>query len=348
MDESAVLRVRAFGAMDASFSGAPWPRPQRHDTEVLWLFLLLHRDLPLRREHVAFSLWPDLPAEAAKARLRGHVHWLERHLPPRPGGSDWVERDRTTMRWHPLAPIWLDVEAFEAELRRARLLHDDGDATGAARALDEAIAVYRGDLAPDIYAEWLEPHRQRLRAALVDALHRATALAAAAGRLDAAIATVGRALAADPLSEELHRQAMALHARTGDRASALRQLQACRDVLWSELGVEPAAETLALGAEIRDGAIGPGGQLPGRIDRRSSARSSCWPTPRCCWVGSTRPRRPAKRRVTGRWRSRIRKPSRRASWCWPTSRCGEATCPVPRRTSWRRSASPIQSAGAMR
>lgn len=257
MDESAVLRVRAFGTLEALFDGMPWPRPRRHDTEILWLFLLLHRDLPLRREHVAFSLWPDLPAEVARARLRGHVHWLERHLPPRPGGLEWVVRDRTAMRWDPLAPTWLDVDMFEAELRRARLLQDADDPTGAARAIDAAVAVYRGDLAPDIYAEWLEPHRQRLRAAFVDALHRAAELAAAAGRLDDAIAAAGRALAADPLSEERHRLAMALHARAGDRAAALRQLQACRDVLWSELGVEPAPETLTLGATIRDGAIDP-------------------------------------------------------------------------------------------
>lgn len=248
-----MLRLRLFGAMDASVGDAPWPRPQRHDTEVLWLFLLLHRDLPLRREHVAFSLWPDLRPEAARTRLRGHLHWLEHHLPPQAGGQAWVERDRTTMRWCPASPTWLDLEAFEAELRRARLLLDDGDDDGAAGALAGAIALYRGDLAPDFYAEWLEPHRQRLRSAYVDALQRSSALAASAGRLADAIATAGQVLAVDPLREETHRHLMTLYAQIGDRAAALRQLQTCTELLAEELGVEPDAETLALGESIRLG-----------------------------------------------------------------------------------------------
>jgi predicted ATPase/DNA-binding SARP family transcriptional activator/Flp pilus assembly protein TadD len=258
MDEPAMLRLRLFGAMDASVGDAPWPRPQRHDTEVLWLFLLLHRDLPLRREHVAFSLWPDLTPEAARTRLRGHLHWLEHHLPPQARGQAWVERDRTTMRWCPASPTWLDLEAFEAELRRARLLLDDGDNDGASQALAGAIALYRGDLAPDFYAEWLEPHRQRLRAAYVDALQRSGALAATAGRLADAIATAGRVLAVDPLREETHRHLMSLYAQIGDRGAALRQLQTCTELLAEELGVEPDAETLSLGESIRLGAIGAG------------------------------------------------------------------------------------------
>jgi adenylate cyclase len=58
------------------------------------------------------------------------------------------------------------------------------------------------------------------------------------------------------LREAIHRALMRLYAQKGERALALKQYQACRDVLSAELGVAPETETEALAEEIRGGEAG--------------------------------------------------------------------------------------------
>jgi DNA-binding SARP family transcriptional activator len=57
----------------------------------------------------------------------------------------------------------------------------------------------------------------------------------------------------DPLNEHGHRVLMTAYSRTGRRGHALRQYLECRRALVDALGVEPAAETSRLQAQILAG-----------------------------------------------------------------------------------------------
>src|SRR5262249_16888554 len=78
-------------------------------------------------------------------------------------------------------------------------------------------------------------------------------------------------LAIEPLQEGVHRTLMRLYAKNGRPALALRQYQACVDVLQRELQVEPEAETQALYRELLRHRSGPARR--GRERRARSARS---------------------------------------------------------------------------
>jgi DNA-binding SARP family transcriptional activator len=58
----------------------------------------------------------------------------------------------------------------------------------------------------------------------------------------------------DPLREEIHRAVMRLYEESGQRALAVRQYEACRKILVTELGVPPMEETQVLYAQIVRGA----------------------------------------------------------------------------------------------
>jgi two-component SAPR family response regulator len=61
-----------------------------------------------------------------------------------------VAIDGDSVAWNSSASLWLDVDAFEtASNDRARL--------------GEAIELYRGDLLPELYDEWLDVIRERNR-----------------------------------------------------------------------------------------------------------------------------------------------------------------------------------------
>ena len=94
--------------------------------------------------------------------------------------------------------------------------------------------------------------RDRARDALARLLNHQTG----AGETDRAIATARRLLALDPLPEPVHRALMRLYAGRGERATALKQYQACREVLEAELGVVPEPDTVTLAEDIRGGGAG--------------------------------------------------------------------------------------------
>src|SRR5262249_44974558 len=106
----------------------------------------------------------------------------------------------------------------------------DFAAFAAAGNLDQAAALYRGDLLGGLsladagFADWLVVERTRLRDLAIDVLLRLARRQSG----EAAILTAQRLLQLDPLHEAAHRRLMQLYAACGQRAQALRQYQICR------------------------------------------------------------------------------------------------------------------------
>jgi non-specific serine/threonine protein kinase len=111
--------------------------------------------------------------------------------------------------------------------------------------------LYRGDLLPACYDEWLLPERERLRELFVDALAQLIARHEAAHEFSAAIRYARRLLQADPLGEEVYRKLMSLYAQIGDRANVVRVYQTCVGVVKREFDAEPSAATRELFERLR-------------------------------------------------------------------------------------------------
>jgi hypothetical protein len=73
-------------------------------------------------------------------------------LPPRPVDDGWILATNELVRWNPAAPCTLDVAEFD------RLC---GEPDG----LESAVELYHGDLLEDVYDDWAQAERERLRAA---------------------------------------------------------------------------------------------------------------------------------------------------------------------------------------
>ena len=210
--------------------------------QALLAYLLLHRDAPHPRQHLAFLLWPDTTEAQAHTNLRTLLHRLRRALPE---ADPFLHSDAQTVHWRSDAPWTLDVADFERTVAQADQAERAGNQTAQRVALQEAVALYRGDLLPGCYDEWLLPERERLSQMLIVALERLILLLEQARDYLAAIHAAQRLLRHDPLHEATYGHLMRLHALSGDRASALRIYHTCATVLERELGVEPSAATRA-------------------------------------------------------------------------------------------------------
>jgi TolB-like protein/DNA-binding SARP family transcriptional activator len=245
----AALHISLLGGFEARLaSGEALPLKGRK-TQALLAYLAVGPGEPRSREELVALFWGDRGEEQARSSLRQSLSELRKALGEADHSPLIAGRDAVS----------LDTEAVDVDVTEFERLIDDGTPT----ALEEAAELYRGDLLDGIgvhdpaFEDWLRGERQRLSERACEALSRLLDHQVA-GDSETAIATGRRLLAIDPLREATHRALMRLYAGKGERALALKQYQACCDVLAAELGVAPDPETEALAEEIRGGAAATG------------------------------------------------------------------------------------------
>ena len=122
---------------------------------------------------------------------------------------------------------------------------EQGTRAGASAVdLQSAVNLYRGDLLPACYDDWIAARARTAPASIplgVGAAGRA--VREAEGDYGAAIELARRLLSRDPLREASYRLLMRLHLLNGDRGAALHVYHSCASVLQEELGVEPDPAT---------------------------------------------------------------------------------------------------------
>jgi DNA-binding SARP family transcriptional activator/pimeloyl-ACP methyl ester carboxylesterase len=235
------VHLSLLGGFQARLEPGPTLTVRTRKAEALLAYLALHPGRAHRRENLAAMFWGDMPDEQARGSLRHALYELRRALAAVPAALR-VEGDT----------VAVDVDRIDLDVATFTRLLDDGRP----RALEQAIALYRGDLLAGLtvkeepWEAWLRSERARLRDRALEGVARLLTRQRQAGQLQLAIATAHRQLALDPLQEPVHRALMALYAQLGQRGAALRQYQQCVNVVQRELGVEPEVETRQLYREI--------------------------------------------------------------------------------------------------
>ncbi len=210
-------------------------------TRSLFAYLVYHRGQPLDRRRLAYVFWPWGTEAAARRNLRQYLHRLRRALEE--VAPDLVQATGSYVALDTEFPLWVDVTQFRRQTGAQASLED----------LQQAVALYRGDLLQDVYEDWVEEPRAELRERYLRALERLARGFAAQGALPEALTWAQRWVAADTLDEAAHRLIMRLYLEMGDRARALQQYRLLTELLERELEVSPSPETQALAAELQAG-----------------------------------------------------------------------------------------------
>src|SRR5262245_60764679 len=235
---------------------------------ALLAFLALSPGTTHSRDTLASLLWSDRGDPQARDSLKHALTNLRQCL--QSADSPAIIADRQSVRLDPAA-VTTDVAAFE------RLL-----SAGTPEGIEQAIALYRGDLLDGItihdaaFEDWLLVEQQRLRQLLEGALTTLMAQAMTAGGRGRAEAAARRLLSLDPLREAASRGLMQLHAERGEAAQAVKLYETLRDRLQRELGVKPEPETTRLYEAIREHRAAP---LTGARPQTAENRANAEPPP---------------------------------------------------------------------
>lgn len=208
-------------------------------TSTLLAYLALHSERAHPRVQLAEMLWPGSEPHSGRLNLRAELAWLRRQLevPALPRGAALIA-NHAEVQLSPRA-CCTDVAAFEAAVVAARRAEDRSHGI---ELLQCAVELYRGELLPGYFEDWILRERGRLADVYLAAVRRLSRHLYEAGDPQGAIAAAHQAIAADPLSEEAHFDLICLYAATNRSVDALRQYQVLEQALRKEFGDEPTAE----------------------------------------------------------------------------------------------------------
>ncbi|HTT36120.1 MAG TPA: BTAD domain-containing putative transcriptional regulator [Burkholderiales bacterium] len=233
------IRIRGLGPFEVVIEGTPLDLGSRAPHKLLELLkaLTARGGQPWSFTELMDSLWPDAEGDAASRSLDVSIHRLRKLL----GREDAILGHDGKLSLN-AEVCWTDVAAFERKANRLNTL-PAADA-GFGDLARNALELYGGHLlATEKEHSWLLGPRDQLRS-------RWQAVVRALGQLYEsrtdwveAAAVYRRALAIDPVAEELYRRLMVCLKETGNAAEGVNAFKRCKQELSASLGIAPSAET---------------------------------------------------------------------------------------------------------
>jgi DNA-binding SARP family transcriptional activator len=225
-DENGRYFLGLLGGFEMSRSGQVLPEITAGSQRLL-IFLAL-RPRAITRTSTASILWPDVSEDRAHSSLRSAISRL-----PRPvQGSVLVTSHDLRLAEN------VDVD-FRASKALANRILDAGDAIDPEDLDFRAIAALSTDLVPDCYDDWAIIEAESWRQLRLHALEAIAGHLLSRGRFGTAAGAALLAIQAEPLRESAHAMLVRIHIAEGNQSEALATFSQYRDLLQTELGLEP-------------------------------------------------------------------------------------------------------------
>jgi hypothetical protein len=138
--------------------------------QSLLAYLVIHAHRHHSRQQLAFQFWPDSNESQARTNLRGALYILRQTLPD---ADCFLTASRQTVQWRLDAPCVVDAWEFQTAVSQAQQTPSPADQQS---YLQQAIAVYHGDLLPGFYDDWVLSVREVLRPPYLTTLEKLLSL----------------------------------------------------------------------------------------------------------------------------------------------------------------------------
>lgn len=230
------LSIRAFGKMqvklgDHTVSTSDW---QSQTSRDLFFYILSHPG-GVTKEEIGDAFWPDSSAEELKIRFKNAIYRLRRAI-----GNDSVTYANETYEFNHAIDYEYDVEKFTRELALVRT-GDDVDIQ--IKHLKAAINAYQGAFLSKLDQTWVLAQRQSFEQQFINAGLKLANLLVKQGHNTSTLQVTKRILEQDTCNEAAVCLEMQVYAAMGDRSSIKRVFEACKQTLFTELGLEPGETT---------------------------------------------------------------------------------------------------------
>jgi DNA-binding SARP family transcriptional activator len=223
---------------------------------------VLNAGVTQRREKLAGLLWPEATETNARSYLRQALLRIRKSLE---NGSlyweDYLQISDISVTFDNQSEYWLDVD----------ILLQPAEA-GTVEEIIEIISLYRGELLPGFYDEWVVFERDRLQAAYHQKMNLLLDRLIQIGRWDDALKWSEQWIGLGYAPEPAYRALMSAYAGLGDQGMISATYQRCVESLNRDLGLGPSPETQRLYEQVLrgelDGFVSPSTVFADLADQR--------------------------------------------------------------------------------
>jgi DNA-binding SARP family transcriptional activator len=266
-------QIRLLGPVQAIRDGRELALGSAH-RQAVFAALAGSANHALSREELVNAVWGDNAPTSALGNLYTYVSTLRRVLEPdrdrraaarvltSGGGSYCLHVDDDDV----------DVLRFESRREAGRRLRTAGDTAGELAAVEEALALWRGEAFTGVPGPYAERQRLRLGELYLATVERRAEILIDLGRAGETVDALIRLIPEQPRREHLHGLTMTALARTGRRDEALQLYLDLEQRLVEQSGTEPGTALRTLHAELLGHPAPPA--LNGRDDEVRTLRAA--------------------------------------------------------------------------
>ena len=218
------------------------------------------------RQRLSRLFWPESDSAHGRTALRITLHHLRHILEEgaQPAQESHLLITHEALGLNMNSGIDLDLHELQAAWSLAQDQATRKEVQGEMRRslitrLQHAAALYRNDFLEDFtlrdtvdFDNWVGIQRGYWYQRIEQVFDLLCQMQSVEGDLEQAIATVERWRSFDPLNEDISLRLMQLQFTSGNRVAALKTYEIYRDVLMTELAVEPSPHMVAQATFIRN------------------------------------------------------------------------------------------------
>jgi DNA-binding SARP family transcriptional activator len=233
------FNIYLLGQFKLQTNDHPIELPSR-PAQSLLAYLALNAGVSHRREKLASLLWPEATESNARNYLRQALWRIRKSLQSASLSSeDYLLLSDISLTFNHQSDYWLDAE---------QLLH--ATEPQPLETLTETLRLYRGELLPGFYDEWVVLERERLQTAYHQKMNLLLESLIQSSKWDETLHWGEQWIRLGYSPEPAFRALMKAHAGLGDQTMVSATYQRCVDALDRELGLEPSPETQRLYEQI--------------------------------------------------------------------------------------------------
>jgi len=245
-----MLELRFLGQFDVRLNDQPVSIPAR-PAQSLLAYLALTAGTMHRREKLAGQFWLDATESNARSYLR-HELWRIRKALTKAGADPdgFLIADDIAIGFEPQGDYWLDAREIQSPSGGQSPLGGMTPPLQNLQSLISSLSLYRGELLPGLYDDWVTLERERVQVVFESKMTRLLDALRTEERWADIIEWGERWIALGHTPEEAYRAVMQAHAALGNRAQAAAVYQRAVEQLERDLNVEPSPETQALYQQV--------------------------------------------------------------------------------------------------
>jgi DNA-binding SARP family transcriptional activator len=234
--------MNLLGQFDVHADSLPVKLSSR-PAQSLLAYLALNAGVTQRREKLAGLLWPEATESNARSYLRQALWRIRKSFEA--GSVSWEDYFRISdisVVMDAQAEFWLDAERLQEPLEKQ-----------STEDLIQIVKLYRGELLPGFYDEWVLVERDRLQSTFHRKMNRLIVQLTEANRWSELIHWAEEWIRLGYSPEPAYRALMRGYAGLGDPGMVSTIYQRCVESLSRELGLDPSPETRELYEQILKG-----------------------------------------------------------------------------------------------